>query len=59
MNVRTLFVKLEVDDEPIEQLARSVEADLLELGYNIIQVDVKDDLSGDTLFSTTTPDQPF
>jgi len=59
MNVRTLFVKLEVDDEPIEQLARAVEADLLELGYNIIQVDVKDDLSGDTLFSTTTPDQPF
>jgi hypothetical protein len=59
MNVRTLFVKLEVDDEPIEQLARAVEADLLELGYNVIQDDVKDDLSGDTLFSTTTPDQPF
>lgn len=55
---RTFFVMLEIDDTPPERIAQNLETDLTNLGYDVVQVDIRDDV-GDTTFSTGAPITPF
>lgn len=56
---RTFFVKLELTDEPPEAIAQQLHSDLLQLGYAVVQIELKDSIDDSTAFNTSEPQNPF